>query len=132
MSKGTNEVTACVICNQNELEVPSLSLCFCLDGPRKSYAGKQERMTLWLHEVAFLLLEGCPIPQSVLFSTLLLSPRITITEIPCLHVSPQHLARRAAEASLPLSGSPAPISPSLAPHPSCDCVSCKAKHCGLL
>lgn len=62
MSKGTNEVTACVVCHPNELEI-SISV-FLSGWAQGSCAGNQNPMTLCLHEVAFLLLEGCPIPQA--------------------------------------------------------------------
>lgn len=62
------------------------------------------------HQVAFLLLEGYLIPQA---SLVLDSPSQPQIHNPwnSVHVPPQHLGRKAAKASPPLSGSPAPISP---------------------
>lgn len=132
MRKGTNEVIVCGIWNQ--LEDPSLSLCSCLDGPRKAMLGVKSPWPSDSMRLFFSFCKASLHPKPVWSLTLLLSPRIMILKILCLSIPSQYLGGEKAARALSswLYASLLASLTQFCPHPSWDCPSFKSKYHRLL
>ena len=97
MDRGTNEVAACEIGNQNMSWRPYLCLCSCLGGPRDAMRGTKSTGLYGSMRTLFCFWKIASYPNSAWSLTPRLIPRITTLKILCLSVPHYHLGRRASE-----------------------------------